>query len=720
MDFINTDSPSAELQATDVIFGDCKLSLTTQTIIKNETVIELEPLIFSLLTYFINHRDKVISRQELVEQVWQRSFVDDNAINRAMSELRKVVRTPTHSDTIKTYYRQGYSFTLDVEFINDSKSGNILRPQFNGFKKHHLYLAASLLFIGFIWLFSQFFINTGSVESRPLEDAVQMDKAISTEALSSNQNEVKETLIGTKRGTSLLPKLSKDERFLAHSSLTNEAVSLSIIDLQSSGQSQTITEQYDLFPIGWSDKNELYYQLSNLGDPFVCQLWKMEVTEELNAAERTKIFDCDSHHVLSADIIDKGNTLLYTKFNYRGHKNLSAIVSYDLNSKEAFQVTSPNIANIGDYYVRASHSEQKVAFLRENNSNIKVFIANADGSELMQIASVNHYISSLAWGEQDESLSWFDQKDMRLYTYDLNTKLTSSRLVNTEHKPKEAFALDLVDEHRAIITTSYWDLDLFQISLTAESQQVTAISNTPLGEVHFAPFHHTEGGIYYVQGSGIWQVKDNSKQKLFTNDSIERNLSATALSPDDSKILFTTKEGLSIYQLSDANMRLETHIPLSDIATESYWLTNTKLVLSYNKNNQVNLYTYDLTTAELEKISEEVVISFEVLNSDQILYSNGRSEFKRYTFSSGLLETLNLSEQSKTSQMWAVDNGFLYYDDSNMGIYREDLEQLGNTTKVYQGQQPFVSFEVRKNLGEEKLYLSITQKRDNLMLDVEF
>ena len=90
MDFINTDTPSEEQQATDVIFGDCKLSLTTQTITKNETVIELEPLIFSLLTYFINHRDKVISRQELVEQVWQRSFVDDNAINRAMSELRKV------------------------------------------------------------------------------------------------------------------------------------------------------------------------------------------------------------------------------------------------------------------------------------------------------------------------------------------------------------------------------------------------------------------------------------------------------------------------------------------------------------------------------------------------------------------------------------------------------------------------------------------------------
>ena len=74
---------------------------------------ELDPLLVKLLRYFIAHPKQIISRQMLVEHVWQQTFVDDNAINRAMSELRKQLQ---HSELveplIKTHYRKGYSLQL--------------------------------------------------------------------------------------------------------------------------------------------------------------------------------------------------------------------------------------------------------------------------------------------------------------------------------------------------------------------------------------------------------------------------------------------------------------------------------------------------------------------------------------------------------------------------------------------------------------------------------
>ena len=54
---------------------------------------ELDPLSFKLLEYFIQNNERIITRQELIEQFWQKGFVDDNAINRAISDLRKTLKS---------------------------------------------------------------------------------------------------------------------------------------------------------------------------------------------------------------------------------------------------------------------------------------------------------------------------------------------------------------------------------------------------------------------------------------------------------------------------------------------------------------------------------------------------------------------------------------------------------------------------------------------------
>lgn len=71
---------------------------------------ELEPLLFRLLQYFLAHPQRVIARQELADQVWQQAYVDDNAINRAISDLRKALQHPLlDAAVLKTHHRKGYS-----------------------------------------------------------------------------------------------------------------------------------------------------------------------------------------------------------------------------------------------------------------------------------------------------------------------------------------------------------------------------------------------------------------------------------------------------------------------------------------------------------------------------------------------------------------------------------------------------------------------------------
>jgi len=40
----------------------------------------LEPRAFKLLIYLIEHRDRIVEKQELFDQVWKESFVSDNAL----------------------------------------------------------------------------------------------------------------------------------------------------------------------------------------------------------------------------------------------------------------------------------------------------------------------------------------------------------------------------------------------------------------------------------------------------------------------------------------------------------------------------------------------------------------------------------------------------------------------------------------------------------------
>lgn len=76
---------------------------------------ELDPLSFKLLNYLVKQGSRIVTKQELIECVWQQSFVDDNAINRAVSELRKQLSHPTYkAQLIKTHYRKGYSLTVEV------------------------------------------------------------------------------------------------------------------------------------------------------------------------------------------------------------------------------------------------------------------------------------------------------------------------------------------------------------------------------------------------------------------------------------------------------------------------------------------------------------------------------------------------------------------------------------------------------------------------------
>ncbi|MEM8767450.1 MAG: winged helix-turn-helix domain-containing protein [Pseudomonadota bacterium] len=73
--------------------------------------ISIEPQVFSLLVYLIEHRDRVVSKSELLDELWGHRFVSDAALSTQLRSLRKVLGdSGTEQRYLRTIRGRGYRF----------------------------------------------------------------------------------------------------------------------------------------------------------------------------------------------------------------------------------------------------------------------------------------------------------------------------------------------------------------------------------------------------------------------------------------------------------------------------------------------------------------------------------------------------------------------------------------------------------------------------------
>lgn len=74
-----------------------------------------EPQVFKVLTYLVQHYDRVVPRQELFERLWPGQYVSDDALGRCIRKARQVFGDRREAPRfIKTLPRHGYHFIAPV------------------------------------------------------------------------------------------------------------------------------------------------------------------------------------------------------------------------------------------------------------------------------------------------------------------------------------------------------------------------------------------------------------------------------------------------------------------------------------------------------------------------------------------------------------------------------------------------------------------------------
>ena len=109
-------SEAARGGAMRYIFGDYVLDTQRHELHYAGEPIKLRRKVFQVLVYLLAHRDRVVPKQELLEQLWPDQFVGEETLTSCIKTLRQALgergRTPRF---LRTLHGQGYRFVGAVE-----------------------------------------------------------------------------------------------------------------------------------------------------------------------------------------------------------------------------------------------------------------------------------------------------------------------------------------------------------------------------------------------------------------------------------------------------------------------------------------------------------------------------------------------------------------------------------------------------------------------------
>src|SRR5919109_1495171 len=78
--------------------------------------VKIEPQVFNLLAYLIRHRDRLITKAELLEQLWPGRVVGEAALTSRVRAARKAIRDAgSVQRLIQTQHGRGYRFIAAIE-----------------------------------------------------------------------------------------------------------------------------------------------------------------------------------------------------------------------------------------------------------------------------------------------------------------------------------------------------------------------------------------------------------------------------------------------------------------------------------------------------------------------------------------------------------------------------------------------------------------------------
>ncbi len=105
-------------------FSEFYLNPFNRTLQKNDSPVEISSKTFDFLLLLVKKSGETVTKEEILDAVWGKSFVEEGNLTVHISKLRKLLGANKRQPLIKTVTGRGYQFVANVEIVRNSEGAD--------------------------------------------------------------------------------------------------------------------------------------------------------------------------------------------------------------------------------------------------------------------------------------------------------------------------------------------------------------------------------------------------------------------------------------------------------------------------------------------------------------------------------------------------------------------------------------------------------------------
>src|SRR5262245_7656022 len=105
----------SRLSARTYVFERFQIDVSICQLTRDGQIVALPPKAFDTLLILVRHRDRIVTKEELIQAVWPNAFVSDDNLTQNIWAIRRALSDDSNQPRfIATVPRRGYRFVAAV------------------------------------------------------------------------------------------------------------------------------------------------------------------------------------------------------------------------------------------------------------------------------------------------------------------------------------------------------------------------------------------------------------------------------------------------------------------------------------------------------------------------------------------------------------------------------------------------------------------------------
>ncbi|MBU2970811.1 winged helix-turn-helix domain-containing protein [Pseudoalteromonas sp. C2R02] len=658
-------------------FGGFILDRKQTRLLYQDKELAIDPKLFELLMIFVSQPNTIISRDYILEHLWSGSIVTDNAINKLIANLRKVLGDdPKQPQYIQTVPKRGYRLICEVTLVETSNTRPQIAQQNTSIKKVRLSTFSIVTIAVILMLSSVLLWQVVSSTEQPnyKADTIELTRS---------------------KGAEKSARMHPDKKHLYYLKMNSENIAnqLWVKNIHSSKVHQVDIGKATISSIvavtkDSNDETTYLFYFDKTQD--TCGVYKARLTANsqieqssqanlvMNWKQNDKLFDCGNKRIKDIDYHETRQEIYYAAQPQDLWPN--QIYLFDLKTENHRFVTQDEPKGWGHHGIDISPDGNKLLIM-STDSNYKTQLLALDlaSNKITKGFKFNHPVIEAIWHHDSEQVLYYAAPPLhKIIKSDLYGKNATTVVSVSEYLSSQ---MSLFPDGRNLLFST--EQKNFSNRWLIAPESMRNIDNSSVYDVNPALFHNSSNYLFVSKRSGRRQLylgrQNTHHAQIVTNFSELLPLNYLSLSADDQSILINIEDKVYHISISDLN----TFDPAKEVKKEQLiftsehpiisldWLTTNSAAITIVKNGTPELKLINL--ANNREVKLEGKWAYGIRDSKHLVYSylieqHTNALYRINTFK--ISDEIDINQHNLTHTQLTLPKGFFHVKvDSNTLYY---------------------------------------------------